>query len=111
VPAAALAPGEVETVEAPPIKGEFVAYRVGNGSPGFIEGDVIYTPPPSQLVEDAVGKQCIVRLGDGRRRLCWLMPGDGPGRYIVLTPTLTAIYDAEVVEAAPVTWIRRAAQP
>jgi hypothetical protein len=23
-----LAPGEVETVEAPPIKGEFVAYRV-----------------------------------------------------------------------------------
>jgi hypothetical protein len=35
------------------------------------------------------------------------MPGDSPGRYTVLPPTLTAIYDAEVVEAAPVTWIRR----
>jgi hypothetical protein len=105
--ARALAIGEVDTVEVPPVvEGAFFAYRAGSAAPGCLDGDVIYTPLPG-TPKDAVGKQCIVRLVDGERRLCWLMQGAGPDRYDLVIPGLPLIQDAEVVEAAPVAWIKR----
>ena len=95
-------------VELPPAEGrEFMAFRVkGDGNyPAFFDGDVLYTERPVAPSE-CIGKQCIVTLRSGERRLCLLTRGAGPA-FLLVSFNASPMPDADVIEAAPVIWIKR----
>lgn len=100
----------LDEVEAPPGDDrEFIGFRVAGDAnyPAFFNGDVIYTEPPSEPDDRHLGKQCIVTLRDGERRLGILARGDAPGRYLLLSHNASPLADIEVREAGAIAWIRR----
>lgn len=102
-------PDGVENLQIPPGDSEeYVAYPVAgdHNYPALFNGDVIYAAKP---VEPAriLGKQCVATLADGTKRICILALSAAVGRFILLSINATPIPDAEVIEAAPIVWVKR----
>lgn len=95
-------------VDSPPERGDFLAYRVvGDANyPSLFSGDVIYTAQPGPP-DSVIGKHCIARLADGSRRICILARGSAIGLFMVMALNATPMPDIEVIEAAPIVWIKR----
>lgn len=98
------------TFETPPDEGGFIAYRVSGdfNYPALFDGDTVYTRAPDDPVK-SVGKQCIATLSSGQKRICILGRGTTEGLFLLHSINASPIIDAEVIEAAPVVWIRREA--
>lgn len=95
-------------VESPPVAGEYLAYTVEGdfNYPSLFNGDTVYTTLPARP-DAALGKQCIVKLDDGTRRICILSQGSAAGLYLLTSMNASPVSDARVLEAAPIVWIRR----
>lgn len=97
------------TVEEPPGEAaDYTAYKVAGdlNYPALFDGDLIYAA--SAVTPDLViGKQCVATLGDGTKRICILAPGSIAGLFLLLSVNASPIPDIEVIEAAPIVWIKR----
>lgn len=105
----AMPPDGHEFLQTPPgDAGEYVAYPVSgdHNYPALFKGDVIYAAKPIDP-KKILGKQCVATLADGTKRICILALSAAVGRFILLSVNATPIPDAEVVEAAPIVWIKR----
>lgn len=104
---------ELERVEPPPgVQTPLTAVKVrGNSmSPAYYDGDVIFYDhendcrPPAELV----GRECVVRLRDGRMFVKRIHKGVGRGRFLLTSYNSEPIIDAPVEWACPVKFIQRA---
>lgn len=96
-------------IDAPPgDAGEYSAFIVDgdHNYPSLFSGDVVYTAKPEPPIR-VLGKQCIATMADGSRRVCILARGTSAGLYLVLSINATPTPDAEVIDAAPIVWIKR----
>lgn len=104
-----------ETVEKSPDDTESIAAAIVDGSelfPSYRKGDVIYWRAPEDP-ELLIGQECMITLLDGRRVIAGLEKGSRPGRYTLVSYVsgIPPLRDAEITEAAFVTFVRRARQP
>jgi len=103
--------GGLDQVEAPPEDdGDLVAVVVRGDSmeDAYHDGDVIYYGRRLKL-DDArlLGKDCIVKVEDGRTLVKRIARGARRGRFTLMSHNAPLISDVVLEWAAPVAWVRR----
>lgn len=99
-----------DRVERPPGVGpQAVAVRVRGHSmhPAYRDGDLIVYDDEPQAAPRFLGKECVVRLSDGRMYIKVLSPGTKIDRFTLVSYNAPPIIDAEVEWASPVRWVSR----
>lgn len=104
-----------ESIEVPPglHRGAAVVVRGDSMLPVYRDGDVLVfeRPPPEhdgEVRPEAIKRDCVIELADGRMYVKVLQPGTAPRRYHLLSYNRPdVIADAEVRWAAPVLWVKR----
>jgi len=98
----------VSTVLAAPSS---VAFEISGDSmlPLACRGDLVFFGPPSKGLDlrQLIGRECAVRLADGRRFFKVLERGDRNDRYDLRSYNAERIRDVEVFEAGPFLALRR----
>lgn len=98
----------LETIEAPPEWCGGVAVRVKGSSmsPRFQDGEHIFYNKNSDI-ENAIGRDCVVKLSDGRMMVKRLRHGSKRGKYTLLSynSTVDPIVDVRLEWAAPILWV------
>lgn len=104
------APGAgLDEIEAPPGAAPgAVGVRVRGDSmyPVYSEGDLLFYAEQRNPAE-LIGRECVVRLADGRLFIKIIRRGATPGRYSLHAHNAPPLDDVEIDWAAPVQWIRR----
>lgn len=99
-----------EQIDRPPDVGDnAVALTVRGTSmyPVYRDGDrIVYDqePAPPAIF---VGRECVVRLRDGRTYVKIVTPGSGPSRFTLMSYNAPPMVDEDVEWAAPVRWVSR----
>jgi transcriptional regulator with XRE-family HTH domain len=100
----------LDTIERPPgAKGDLVAVRVRGDSmlPAYGDSDdILYGPPRTGDLDSLVGRECVVRLPDGRMYVKRLKKGPGK-RWILASWNAADIEVRKITWAAPVLWVKR----
>lgn len=103
--------GGIDAVDRPPgARGELVAVRVRGDSmlPAYGEADdILYGPPRTSNFDSLNGRECVVRLPDGRVYVKRLRKASG-GKWILQSWNAPDIEARKLSWAAPVVWIKRA---
>ena len=101
----------LDMVERPPgARGELVAVKVRGDSmmPAYADADeILYGQPHKGNLDSLVGKECVVRLPDGRMYVKRLKKSRG-GKWTLASWNAPDIEVRKISWAAPVAWIRRA---
>jgi hypothetical protein len=85
---------------------EFAAFRVGDDPyPACLPGDVILVARHHGPPEELIGRRCMITLKDGRRRIGTLLHGSQVGLF-VLASYAAPLLDIEILDAAPIAWIK-----
>ena len=103
----------IDHIEAPPgVPSNAIAVRVRGESmlPAYHDGDhIIYDHPlAGRDVGNYVGRECVVRLVDGRTFIKTLGQGSSPGTWTLWSYNAAPMQDVLVEWAARVRWIERA---
>lgn len=109
------ADASLEQVEAPgPLRhGACVVVRGDSMLPAYRDGDVLFFERPTAeydggVAPEALRKDCVVELRDGRMFVKNVQPGGRKGRYHLASYNRPdVISDAELRWAAPVLWVKR----
>ena len=102
----------IDEVEAPPnASGNAIAVRVRGDSmmPAYRDGDYIIYDERREGSDIGlyVGKECVVRLSDGRTFIKTLGHGTTPGTWVLWSYNAAPMLDVVVEWAARVRWIER----
>jgi phage repressor protein C with HTH and peptisase S24 domain len=101
----------LDNIEPPPGEaGNIVAVIVRGASmyPSYNDGDIIFYRREDATPEDTfIGRECVVRLTDGRMLLKRVIHGSRRGRYVLVSHNAPEITDVEIDWAAPVRWVKR----
>ena len=101
----------LDEVELPlPLGKDAVAVIVRGNSmyPAYREGDIIvYEKKFEGDLTPLIGRECIVRLEDGRSYVKELARGSGPGLWTLISHNAPPIPDVRLAWAAPVTFVKR----
>lgn len=100
----------MDEVEAPPIYDpDTVGVRVGQGLfPAHHEGDIIYYKRQVTDPNRLIGRECVVKLTDGRMFVKILERGSKEGLFTLTSYNVPPLRDQAIEWAARVTWIYRA---
>ena len=96
-------------VEAPPDGVDVTAAIEVRGDgmyPAYSDGDVIYYTAPVPL-DECLGKQCVVKLTDGRMLVKRVDQGGTPHRLTLTSYNAPPIIDADVEWIARVAWVKK----
>ena len=100
----------LEEVEAPPGAGDSVVAVIVRGDsmyPAYRNRDEIYYERYDGPPIDLIGRECIVKLTDGRMYIKTLAAGSEPGLVTLLSFNFPPITDVPIEWAAPVKWVRK----
>jgi len=100
----------IDEAEAPPDATEHtVAVIVAGDSmePVFRDRDLIYYETQPGDPGDLIGRECVVRLADGRTFVKILMRGSEPGLFNLFSYNAPLISDVAVQWAVRVAWVKR----
>lgn len=102
----------MDEVDAPPGLSEdeeslVVIVRGESMWPAYRDGDAIHYTAIHHDVSGLVGKECIVKLADGRMFLKILDRGSTPSTYTLTSYNAPAMPNAPIEWAAPVRWVER----
>lgn len=103
--------GGLEEVEAPPLSGpSTVAVRVrGHMYPAYSDGDTLYYDRRDDGdLRHLIGRECVVKLADGRCFIKILQLGTQPGLWTLLSTNAPPMLDQSVEGAARVKWVLKA---
>lgn len=84
-----------------------VIVRGASMHPAYRDGDIIIYEDVHTDPTTLIGRECIVRLADGRMFVKELAPGSRPGHFTLLSWNAPPIHDAPVLWAAPVRYVKR----
>lgn len=101
----------LEEVEAPPGASESVVAVIIRGDsmyPAYRDRDEIYYERYEGPPLDLVGRECVIKLADGRMYVKTLAAGSEPGLGTLLSFNFPPIMDVPIEWAAPVKWVRKA---
>ncbi len=89
---------------------ELAAIRVVGDAmyPFYKDGDIIYFKRERDLEAEVVGRECVVRLANGRMYLKRVEHGRHPGVYTLVSSNAPPLSDVALAWAARVVWIYRA---
>lgn len=94
-------------IDTPPVvTGEAVAVIVRGNSmwPRYFDGEHIYYSNEHRPPQELVGRECVVRLADGRMLVKILRAGSRKGRFTLESWNAPPLEDQKVEWAAPVRW-------
>jgi SOS-response transcriptional repressor LexA len=101
----------LDMVDRPPgARGDLVAVKVRGDSmvPAYSDADeILYGPPRKGDFDSLIGRECIVRLPDGRMYVKRLKKGRG-GKWTLASWNAPDIEVRKISWAAPVVWVKRA---
>lgn len=100
----------LDDAPAPPTStGNEVALVVRGDSmyPAYHDGDVIYYNEHADTEDKFLGRECVVRLADGRTMIKMVMRGSRLGSYTLLSHNAQPITDIALDWAARVLWVRK----
>ncbi len=102
-------PIDYEDVEGVPIVGPVGCVEVRGDSmyPAYRDGQKIFFSDRNVGVDDLVGRECVLRLGNGQALLKVLRRGRTEGRFTLDGYNAPPLEDAEVVWARPVAWVKK----
>lgn len=100
----------IDEADAPPGADEHTVAVIVVGSsmePAFHDRDVIYYRNVRTEPDQLIGRECVIRLADGRTFVKILMRGNGPGFFTLFSYNAPLISDVVVEWALPVRWVKR----
>lgn len=103
--------GGLEEIEAPPgVTSGVVAVRVRGDSmyPAYLDGDTLFYSRKTVDLGECVGRECIVRLRDGRSFVKTLQRGTQPNTVTLMSHNAPPLWDVEADWIAPVEWVKKA---
>lgn len=101
---------QIDEADAPPGADEHVEAVIVRGdsmTPAFRNRDVIYYRNIRGEPEQLIGRECVIRLMDGRTFVKILMRGGAPGLFTLFSYNAPLIADVAVEWAVPVKWVMR----
>jgi phage repressor protein C with HTH and peptisase S24 domain len=101
---------QIDEVDAPPASDEHTVAVIVRGdsmAPAFRDRDVIYYRNIRTDLDQLIGRECVIRLSDGRTFVKILMRGGGPGFFTLFSYNAPLISDVVVEWAVPVKWVMR----
>jgi phage repressor protein C with HTH and peptisase S24 domain len=101
----------LDEIEAPPGAGQNVVAVIVRGDsmyPAYRDRDRIYYERYDGPPLDLIGRECVVKLGDGRLYIKTLAGGSAPGLVTLLSFNHPPIVDVVIEWAAPVKWVQKA---
>jgi hypothetical protein len=107
VPAEFFGPHWVEEVELSP--GSYEPYRIfkirgGENFPPYSDGELLFVPEQPGTLRHHIGRDCVVRTGDGSMFLRMLTLGTRNGHFTLLSVNAAPLIDVLVTWASPVEW-------
>jgi phage repressor protein C with HTH and peptisase S24 domain len=102
--------GGLDEVPAPPgSSGNEVALVVRGDSmyPAYHDGDTIYYNEHADTEDKLLGRECVVRMVDGRTMIKTVTRGSRIGSYTLLSHNAQPITDVALEWAARVQWVRK----
>ena len=100
----------IDEADAPPAADEHTVAVIVRGDsmiPAFRDRDVIYYRNVRAEPEQLIGRECVIRLADGRTFVKILMRGSGPGFFTLFSYNAPLISDVAIEWAVPVKWVMR----
>ena len=101
---------QIDEADAPPAADEHTVAVIVRGDsmiPAFRDRDVIYYRNVRADPDQLIGRECVIRLADGRTFVKILMRGNGPGFFTLFSYNAPLISDVVVEWAVPVKWVMR----
>lgn len=100
----------IDDVDAPPDANQHTVAVIVEGTsmdPVFRDRDMIYYDNKPGDPEDLIGRECVVKLSDGRVFVKILMRGSERGLYNLFSYNAPLISDVAIEWAVQVIWVRR----
>lgn len=99
----------LDKISAPSGLGDIVAVIIrGNSmSPRYDDGDIVFYKRDLVAPVELIGKECVVRLPDGRMFVKKLLRGADPGTLTLFSHNAPPLENQVVEWAAPVVWVDR----
>lgn len=96
--------GSGESVDLPPPNAEAVIVRGDSMYPRYQDGEKLLYVPEDRPASDLIGRECVVKLSDGRMLVKQIRRRIRGNRYDLASYNAPMIEDVEVEWAAPVMW-------
>jgi hypothetical protein len=102
--------GIITHTEPPPgVSGDWVAYRVDDDGnyPAFRAGDGVLVPRRAGRPADYLNRECLVTMRNGERFVRTILRGTRAGLFVLIGFNNPPMMDVEIIDAAPIEWIKR----
>jgi len=100
----------IDEADAPPAADEHTVAVIVRGdsmAPAFRDRDIIYYRNVQADPDQLIGRECVIRLADGRTFVKILMRGSAAGLFTLFSYNAPLISDVAIEWAVPVKWVMR----
>lgn len=99
---------EIDRPPGAPVQTIAVTVEGNSMYPAYRDRDILYYSRHESSAKDCLGKECIVRLVDGRTLVKILQKGTEPQRYTLASHNFPPLENQKVVWIARIDWVKRA---